>query len=133
MIENSLQLDDSAWRARLTPEQYHICRQCGTEPRFSGRYHDTKTAGTYLCACCGAPVFHSSGKYDSRTGWPSFFKPINDDALRLLPDHSHGMIRTEVRCARCDGHLGHLFDDGPAPTGLRYCINSASLELREEA
>lgn len=118
---------DAEWRASLTPEQYRILRQGGTEPPFSGELLSEKGEGQFRCAGCGAPLFHSDTKYESGSGWPSFTRPVEEDALRENQDRAHGMVRVEVRCARCEGHLGHVFPDGPGPEGLRYCINSASL------
>lgn len=120
---------DQELRKLLTPEQHHIARQAGTERAFTGKYWNTKTRGVYHCAVCDLPLFKSDAKFDSGTGWPSFWAPISADAVKTIEDRSHGMARTEVRCARCGSHLGHLFDDGPRPTGLRYCMNSTVLKL----
>ena len=123
---------DDEWREQLSPEQYHILREKGTDPAYTGTYHDSKTPGTYACAGCGEPLFASDTKFDSGTGWPSFYAPAGSNAVAEDRDSSHGMIRTEVHCNKCGGHLGHLFDDGPNPTGMRYCINSTSLELKAD-
>ncbi|MCY4425842.1 MAG: peptide-methionine (R)-S-oxide reductase MsrB [Halieaceae bacterium] len=119
------------WRDKLTPQEYAICRGKGTEPAFSGKYWDCKEQGVYHCKCCGQALFLSTSKYDSGSGWPSFFQPAEADAVQEARDISHGMIRTEVMCERCGAHLGHVFEDGPQPTGLRYCINSASIDLQD--
>lgn len=128
-MAEKLNLSAAEWRERLSPEQYHVLREAGTERAFTGKYEKNKAQGQYKCAGCGAPLFASDTKYESGSGWPSFYAPLDEDAVEEHRDTNHGMVRTEVRCATCEGHLGHVFPDGPAPTGLRYCMNSAALEF----
>lgn len=128
-MTDRVEKSDEQWRKELTPEQYKITRQCGTEPAFSGEYYNFKGQGKYLCVACGNELFDSDTKYESGTGWPSFYQPADSNNIEEKPDNNYGMNRTEVRCSRCGAHLGHVFDDGPKPTGLRYCINSAALQF----
>jgi len=132
MTTPKVEKTDAGWREDLTPEQYRVLREQGTERAFTGKYWNVKEDGTYHCAGCGAPVFSSDTKFDSGTGWPSFYEPSVTANVETHTDSSHGMVRTEVRCANCGGHLGHVFPDGPNPTGLRYCINSCALDLQQD-
>ena len=129
---DKVEKSEEEWKKILTPEQYYVLRQQGTEPAYSGEYHDHKAKGIYVCAACGNELFSSSAKFRSGTGWPSFYEPVSDSNVGTEEDRTYGMVRTEVHCAKCGGHLGHIFNDGPRPTGLRYCINSVSLDFVED-
>jgi len=130
-MKEKIEKSDDEWRNNLSEEEFIVCRQKGTERPFTGEYHDSKEEGMYHCRCCGEPLFSSETKYDSGSGWPSFFQPLTEDGITEERDASHGMTRTEIQCSRCGSHLGHVFPDGPQPTGLRYCVNSLSLKLEK--
>lgn len=131
-MNDDLPKTEDEWKAKLSPEQYHILREKGTEPAFSGAYYENHDEGIFHCAACGNPLFDSSAKFESGSGWPSYYQPISPNSVIITPDTSHGMARTEVTCGRCGSHLGHVFTDGPAPTGNRFCMNSAALNLEKK-
>ena len=131
-MDDKIKKTDQEWQRQLSAEQFQVARRAGTERAFTGKYWNTKDKGVYACVCCGQPLFSSDTKFDSGTGWPSFSEPLQEGAVETETDSSYGMVRTEARCAKCDAHLGHVFEDGPEPTGLRFCMNSASLELKPD-